>query len=686
MTGVTFAPLLPVALIMAISLVAGVASLVRLRRAVGGTLLRLLAIGLAAVALLGPQLRQTQGETLPDIAVIIEDESRSVSLGGRAAILSAAAAELEASLDAKGLEVRRIAFGDRQRSDLATALEEGLADLPYPRLSAVFALTDGQVHGAIDAAAGRLGVPLHGLLAGDPATQIDRRVEIVRAPRFGLVGESVDVALRVVSPTETGAIAATLYVGGEPQARQDLEIGQEVTLKVRLPQPGETIIELGVDPIPGELTPLNNRAVISLTAVRDRLRVLLVSGEPHAGERVWRNILKSDPAVDLVHFTILKPSGKITVARRDELNLIEFPHQELFLEKLDSFDVVIFDRYTYRYVLDSFEFEEIARFVERGGAILIASGPEFATGGSLAGRPNLAYILPVMPTGPAIEQAYTPTLTGSGERHPITNDLERPADWGRWLRYLPGRVRQGEVLMAAANGAPLLVVDRVKQGRIAVMMSDHVWLWARGFDGGGPHRELLRRLVHWLMQEPELEEEALMGDFPQEGTLALTRRTLADDAADVIVTDPEGEERTVSLTPAQPGQFTATVPAPIPGLYRLRTSTADGETLYALAATGEDPARELDEVLTTEALIAPAATASGGGVFTLATAGANLPQLRTVRAGQAAAGPNWAGLVPRRAQAIESVRLSALLPAWLWASLIGGAIFAAWWLESGRRS
>ena len=307
---------------------------------------------------------------------------------------------------------------------------------------------------------------------------------------------------------------------------------------------------------------------------------------------------------------------------------------------------------------------------------------------SLAFRPNLAYILPVLPAGDARERAFVPERTTSGDRHPITSGLGDPEDWGRWLRYLPGTARRGDTLMSAPEGQPLLVVDRVGNGRIGVLMSDHVWLWSRGFDGGGPHRELLRRLVHWLMKEPELEEEALRGTIAADGTLSVTRQTLAETVRPITITDPDGTDTSLTLEEAAAGRFEGDVATALPGLYRLQTQKENGETLYALAASGEKPVREVEAILTTAEHVAPLAAATGGGNWTLATADSALPGLRRVPEGRVASGERWAGLVKRDVRAIESVRIAPLLPNGVWALLIIGTAVLAWLAEGrlfGRR-
>ena len=163
--------------------------------------------------------------------------------------------------------------------------------------------------------------------------------------------------------------------------------------------------------------------------MRDRLRVLLVSGEPHAGERTWRNLLKSDAAVDLIHFTILRPPDKFDGVPVDELSLIAFPTQELFMERIDDFDLIIFDRYSVRGILPPEYYMNIAQYVEDGGAILVSAGPEMASVESLNLSP-LGPILPARPTGRVIDQPFTPRLTADGRRHPVTAGCRRPGSRG----------------------------------------------------------------------------------------------------------------------------------------------------------------------------------------------------------------------------------------------------------------
>ena len=430
--------------------------------------------------------------------------------------------------------------------------------------------------------------------------------------------------------------------------------------------------------VAGELTPRNNEAVVSINGVRDRLRVLLVSGEPYPGERTWRNLLKSDSSVDLVHFTILRPPEKQDFVPVFELSLIAFPTQELFMEKVDQFDLIIFDRYKRRGILPNGYFANIARYVRDGGALLIATGSDFAGAESLSRSP-LREVLPVEPTARVIEEGYTPRISETGARHPVTAGLEQhapkpPAEdgtpgWGRWFRLVDTTALHGETVMTGPEDRPLLVLDRQGEGRIAVLASDHAWLWSRGFEGGGPQMELLRRLAHWLMKEPELEEEVLRGQG-EKGDLRITRRTIEAEIPPVRATSPGGESTEVEMTEVSPGHWEGRIEASENGVWQLENGD-----LKAVAVVGPSQPKEFADPVSTGAILAPLAEATGGGIL---RAEEGAVDLRLTREDRVAAGRGWLGLVDREAYQLRDVRQAALAPGWLLLLLAASLVVLAW--------
>jgi hypothetical protein len=664
---------------------AGIAALliaVALWRGLKGWALRALAVTVILAALAGPSLQTEERLPLGDILVAVVDDSASQTLSDRAAQTEAALADLTRAAAARGLDLRvsRVGDGEDDRGTLAmTALAGALAELPRDRVAGMVLISDGRIHD-LDAAP-VLPAPLH-LLQTGRAADWDRRLVITTAPAFAILGEEQAIRLRLEDMgAAPGAERVTLDIsvdGAEP-SRHDVPLGRDLELPVTLTHGGQNVIQLTTPLAEGELTDRNNTAVISINGVRDRLRVLLVSGEPHPGTRTWRNLLKSDSAVDLVHFTILRPPDKQDGVPVNELSLIAFPTQELFLDKIDEFDLIIFDRYMLRGILPASYLGSVRDYVRAGGAVLIAAGPDFAGVQSLARSP-LGEVLPALPTARLFDTAYLPEVTELGERHPVTRGLGEFAPeggWGRWLRQVELEAGGGMTVMSGAEGAPLLVLDRVEDGRVALLASDQAWLWNRGFEGGGPQLELLRRLAHWMMKEPELEEEALTAKA-EGGSMTITRRTLGEGARSVTVTGPDGAEVVLPMTEIAPGLFRAEYDAPSMGLYRLD----EGDT-EAVVALGPSAPKEFEATIATGEVLAAVIAPMRGGVVALED---GMPGLRPVAEGRVAAGRGWIGFTPREAYAVEDLRITPLAPAWLMLLLAAGLAVLAWLWEGRRRT
>ena len=682
---IAWTPLLPWPLLAALAALAlPVLALAAWRRA-RGALWRALAVAALLGLLANPTLVREQREALPDIALVVVDESASQEIAERPAQTAAILDELDRrwpALRDTEVQVRRVG-GDApeaaaEGTRLFRAVRRGLAEIPEDRLAGVVLVSDGQVHD-VPASLAALGsdAPLHLLRTGRPG-EGDRRVIVREAPSYGIVGKRVRLEVEVADlPEPEAPRTAEIRIardGGAPVTRR-VRVGEPTPVELPIAHRGRTMVEVSVGEGPQELTLANNRAAVAINGVRDRLRVLLVSGEPHAGERAWRHLLKSDPAVDLVHFTILRPPSKQDGTPIDELSLIAFPTRELFEVKIDDFDLIVFDRYKRRGVLPQLYLDNVARYVRNGGALLEAGGPSFAGPMSLFGTP-LGDILPGAPTGAVLTDAFRPAVTDLGRRHPVTADLPRagegdaPPTWGRWFRQLAAEVRGGRVLMQGLGRRPLLVLDQVGEGRVAQVLSDHAWLWQRGYDGGGPQAELMRRIAHWLMKEPELEAENLRAELRGD-RLHVIRRSLAPGPREVTVTGPGGQSRSLELTPAAPGRATGSLPADRIGIYEVR----DGERT-ALAAAGALNPLEYRDVRATAARLRPLLEASGGAAVTYAEAG--VPRLRKVQPGRDRHGPGWIGLLAHDAYRVTGVSELPLLPPFLALILAGGLMVAAW--------
>ncbi|MCC7319521.1 MAG: hypothetical protein IT542_00935 [Rubellimicrobium sp.] len=663
------------------------AAALALWRGMAGWWLRALAGAVVLAALANPALHEESREGLPDIVIAIVDDTASQTLGDRAAQTEAALADLAAQVAARGNAELRVLRLDDDAGDggtlLAGALAARLAEEPRDRIAGIVLLTDGRVHD-IDRMP-PLPAPVHTLLTGAPGDW-DRRLVIENAPAYAIMGEEIVIGIRIDDQgAATGHATAplTIAVDGGTPVPFEIPVGRQMELPLALPHGGVNVLEIETPAAPGELSARNNRAVVQINGVRDRLRVLLVSGEPNPGERTWRNLLKSDAAVDLVHFTILRPPEKQDGIPTEELSLIAFPTRELFVDRIGDFDLIIFDRYRSRGILPAEYLRNVADFVRAGGAVLVAGGPEFADADSLWRTP-LGEVLPAAPTAQVLEQGFVPLLSDAGRRHPVTAGLEAlmpPREdgtpgWGRWFRLIEVAPNPGaEVVMEGPGGRPLLTLDRVGEGRVALLASDHAWLWDRGYEGGGPQLELLRRLAHWLMQEPELEEESLWAETSGQ-TIRIIRRTIAPEAAPVTVTAPDGSTTQATLDEVAPGRFEAVVPGGEAGLYRLGDGTRE-----AVIALGPAAPREFEQTIATGEILAPATAGSGGAVVALSD---GMPRLHWGRAGRATAGPGWIGLIARDAYRTTGIRVLPLLPGWAWL-LIAAALAVGAWLIEGRR-
>ncbi len=684
-------PLLPTPLLWAAAALAVAATGIALWRGLSGWWIRGLAALCLVLAIANPALQEEERQPLSDIVIALVDETASQRIGDRAEQMAEALAALEASVAARGAgtELRIVRLGDGPGDAgtlLMTALSEALAEEPQGRIAGIVLLTDGRTHDA-ERAPAALPAPLHVLLTGR-SEDWDRRLIVRNAPAFAILDEEFTLTLRIEDQgaVPPGLDTADLFIaidGGPPMTFR-VPVGEDLELPLTLPHGGMNVLQFEVPEAPGELTTRNNAAVVQINGVRDRLRVLLVSGEPHAGQRTWRNLLKSDASVDLVHFTILRPPDKLDGVPVEELSLIAFPTRELFVEKINDFDLIIFDRYSRRGILPNEYFQNIADYAANGGALLISSGPEYAGVQSLYRSP-LGSVLPGGPTARVVEQPFLPLLSDVGQRHPVTEGLDAfgagPSEdglpgWGRWLRLVDVTpVADATTVMTGPEDRPLLILNRVGQGRVALLNSDHSWLWDRGFEGGGPQLELLRRLAHWMMKEPELEEENLWVE-PAGQTMRIIRRTLDETTPDVTVIHPDGTETVLTLPEVSPGRFELLWEAPETGFYRL----SDGE-LETVIALGPSAPREFVETIATDSLLGPMAAATAGGIFRLED---GMPTLREVRPGRPAAGRNWMGITPREAYRTADIRISPLLPAWVFLLLASGLIVAAW-LREGRR-
>ncbi|MEM9878309.1 MAG: hypothetical protein AAF862_03415 [Pseudomonadota bacterium] len=639
-------------------------------------------LALLLAALANPQVIETERVRQRGTALILLDDSDSQSAANRLAALERSTQMLQAALSAKdGLDWKTARLSQQQPDNpsgtpLIAGLASALQDIPVNKRAGVVLVTDGQIDDVSRLETLDVGAPVHAIITG-PRDLKDRRLMIEREPAFAEVGVTQSLTLTVDDIGYDTAEPARLewQLNEKPVQSRLVTPGEQTTIVFTPSHRGQNVVSINVEARDGEVTTLNNRASFAVNGVRGRLRVVLVSGEPYQGERLWRSTLKSDPSVDLVHFTILRLPTSRDVTPVGELSLIPFPTQELFEKNLNKFDLVIFDRYSMRGVLQARYLANLADYVRQGGALLVAVGPEYGDQLSLYTTP-LGDILPVAPRGEILDSRFRPEVTALGQRHPVTSGLRQVGDgenWGPWFRLSAGNVVSGQTVMTGPLDLPLLVLDRQGDGRVAMVMSDQSWVWGRGIGGGGPYAQFVRRLVHWLMREPDLEEEHLSARMT--GTqLEIARRSLQNEAPDVTIVAPDGVRQSVSLAQTSPGIWSGSIAAAQRGLYRV-----SDEVGVALVAVGSDNRQEINALQPNDTALKNMVT---GGVKWLEDGPLTARLIdEDIASGARTFGTNWLGLHDKTRGDIVSISQRSLLPAWAWLALLGSSLLIAWWRE-----
>jgi hypothetical protein len=688
---IALSPFLPWPAIYALAAAALAISIGLIWRGVRGVWLRVLSMALLLLALLDPNLVQENRRPLKDIVAVVVDRSESQDIGERPQQTDKARDELEARLKTLGDVDLRVVETSHDESEtegtkLFAALRGALSDAPPERVGGAIIITDGDVHD-IPQSAAALGfnAPLHALITGHEGER-QRRIELVEAPRYGIVGKDQVIEARVLDSADHGEpVKLTVRRDGETIATIDAKVGERIDVKAPIDHPGPNVIELEVAPVEGEIAADSNRAVVNIEGVRDKLRVLLVSGKPHPGERMWRNLLKSDANVDLVHFTILRPPEKGADGTPiNELSLIAFPVADLFGRKIKDFDLIIFDRYAQQSILPYVYLENITKYVRDGGALLMAEGPEFSTPDGLYYSP-LGAISPAEPSGDDVEAPYRARVSDEGLRHPVTrglNGLDNNGEpsWGRWFRLVGAKPTSGVTVMSGADDKPLLVLSRVDKGRVGLLLSDQMWLWARGYDGGGPYLDLLRRLAHWLMKEPDLEEEALRASAKGR-EVTVERQSVSGEPRETNLVAPDGSKTKLDMTPYAPGLSRAHVAVSRFGLYRAE----DGEHV-ALVNVGQENPLEMQDVVSTTAKLRPIVEATGGTARRIAAGSGGavaIPRVVGLNPSPSYGGADYIGVKRTGSTELIGARSTSLASGFFGLAALFGITTLAWVNEGG---
>jgi len=678
-SNISFYPYISYTLLYFLSFLSLIMVLIGFKYKASGNILRTILIFLILICIANPSIVSENRENIPDTVALILDLSPSQNINNRNKIAQEAYDNLKIKLQKiDNLDLRFKIIQGKNGTNVFEPLSAMVADIPPDRVAGAIVITDGQIQDApknLDKY--NFKAPMNFLLSGKKEEK-DRRLIIESAPRFGIVGEEIEIEIKVedISSNVPNALVS-INMNDDIKQSRSIVIGETVVLTLPLDRAGITSLNIEVEPGSEELTLQNNKSVIEINAIRERLKVMLVSGEPNMGLRSWRNLLSSDPSVDLVHFTILRPPDKQDLTPIGELSLIPFPSRELFQLNLNDFDLIIFDQYHLRGILPQYYLKNVVEYVVNGGALLDTAGPAYAGPYSLSQSP-LQNILPTEPTGEVISKVFIPSITNEGLRHPVTANLKDDsdqADWGPWYRMVEGLTVAGNVLLEGPENRPLLVLNRIGQGRVAQILSDQSWVWSRSENNKGPQADLLRRLVHWLMKEPELEENELSAKVEND-TILITRNSLVVNNKPVSLISPSKKKIEILLDEIGNGKQIGKILSPEQGIWKLSSGGSSASIIV-----GNYNSSEYLDVRATDQIIKPIVYNNMGSINWINNQN-NTPSIKHIDSSKLKKESKNIQLVKNEQYFIKNLRQTSITPWYLILFLSIILIFSAWYRES----
>ena len=648
---------------------------------------RAIALCVLIATLLSTSILSTTTHKKDGIVLVVADESYSNTIDGRDQQTQNALEQITQKIDKQsGVDYKIINAPNAQdkfsETNLFKAIDKELSNIPPKQRSGVIIISDGNIHDIPDLSAtqtrDKYG-PIHHVITGK-ASEKDRRLEIKKSPLYGLKGSEAQIDFVIhdtVTPPNTPVQVSITTPNGEKRIIS-ARIGKKESVYIPIEHAGVNPVELNVEALKGEISLANNRRAVLIQGVRDKLNVLLVSGAPHEGGRYWRSLLTSDAAIELIHFTILRDIDSRDNTPRNEMALIPFPHQQLFHKQLDNFDLIIFDRYRNQGILQDKTYKNIADYVRAGGALLVASGPEYLSDKSVYKTP-LEDILLGAPDNDLYETAFKPKRTALGKTHPITRAIADGQfdgeSWASWLRQIKVSAGDEKVLLSGHNDLPLLLIGEKDDGRVIQLTSDQIWLWAREYKQGGPYIDLMRKMIHWLLKEPSLEEGQIELSLQGE-TIRIKRYTAPEDET-VSYTTPSGEQKQISLQKSPDGLYRASITAEEQGLYSFQAGANSAYIIYGAYDTVEQT-----KLIRSKDTTRDITRNSGGTYFEADKVEGISTKILTPSINKKYYGLNTAGF--RESQYAETLKINfaPALPNWAYFLICGLFMLYAWHRES----
>ncbi|MCP4867556.1 MAG: hypothetical protein GY898_02415 [Proteobacteria bacterium] len=492
--------------------------------------------------------------------------------------------------------------------------------------------------------------PVSTWTVGDPDGPADLAVRRASAPPFGFVRRPLtieaDLSTRALP---AGPTRVTLHADGELVAVRDVSLAadseQTVSFEVKPEAVGFHTWRVTVPVPPGDTIPANNVHEVTVKVVRDRTRILQVTSRPSWDVKFLRRLLKTDPNIDLVSFFILRQRRGFrgNLADREELSLIAFPYEDLFSDDLQGFDLVIFQNFwfgTWSPISDGPFMENVARYVEDGGAFLMIGG-DVSFGEAGYGESPLARVLPTdVPTVVAEHEGWTPVLTEAGQRHPVTRlDRDDAGNAERWAalpslqgRNLLGPLKGGGVALMTAGegGEPVAAVRSVGKGRTMAFATDTSWKWAMSGAQAHEHADFWRGAVRWLVKDAEQRQVQVITDkenYRLGESIQVQIRVLGADHAprpeasisgSIVALSGDAPPIPIAGTTDHDGQYGFILPASREGTLSIEVDVAEIPDPFGFAearVSVTDREGELEHPRVRPDMMAAIAEATGGKAF-----------------------------------------------------------------------
>ena len=496
-----------------------------------------------------------------------------------------------------------------------------------------------------------LPVPVFTVGVGESEGFTDVRIAEVRAPEFAFRGRELKVDVVVQAYGLKGKVVPLYFnrgrnlITGRSVSVDADSFEQKITLSFTPTEIGTHTFSLNIPAQAGEQITQNNQKEFKIDVQRDKIRVLTLSGSPSWDYRFLRMAMKQDPLIELVSFVFLRTPTDTVDVPEDQLSLIPFPIDDIFIEELKNFDVVFFDDFSHRAYFNPVYLEKVRDFVRDGGGLAMIGGSRSFDSGGYADS-ALRDVLPVELDGKGAyrtQESVRPVLTAAGKVHPITRLLPDPrSNEEAWQKMPPltsmNQVHgaRGETLLSAGGSGPLLTIGRFGKGRTLALMSDDVWRWnfiaVGNRESPQNHLKLIRQAARWLAHEPSFEQvqiRPLPVSRPGE-KVGIKLHVLNDDftparqaAVQLRVIGPEGEPILLpAVAESDEGDYGAEYTPTQEGDYRVEAEASLGSKKLGRARSSFAVAfkyGETDDGRPRIDLLKEIATNSKGGFFPLSS-------------------------------------------------------------------